>query len=84
MAKMSTSQRKALWAEFMREVSRERERLALTKPQLRAAIDAADDWLDDNAASFNAALPVAARTALDARQKARLLRAILGKRFEVI
>jgi hypothetical protein len=42
---------------------------ALSKADLRAAVDATDDWIDSNAASFNQALPVAARTELTATQK---------------
>lgn len=56
---------------------------ALTKAQLRAAVDAADQWCDDNASSYNSALPAAARNALTARQKASLLREVIRRRHEV-
>lgn len=55
----------------------------LTKAELRAAVDAIDQWADDNAAEFNLAIPVAARTALTARQKAWLLFFVIRRRFEV-
>lgn len=42
---------------------------ALTKADLRAAVDATDQWIDDNASAFNTALPLAARTNLTAAQK---------------
>jgi hypothetical protein len=45
---------------------------ALTKPELRAALDACDDWIEANAASFNSALPQPARGALTAPQKTYL------------
>jgi hypothetical protein len=68
----------------MRDVSAAREPLgALTKAELRAAVNAADAWADANAASFNAALPQPARSALTARQKARLLAVVLRRRYEV-
>ncbi len=54
----------------------------ITKADLRAAIDAADDWADANASSYNLALPVAARNALTAKQKARLLVFVVSKRLE--
>jgi hypothetical protein len=46
---------------------------ALTKADLRAAVDAADQWTDDNASSFNLALPQPARGQLTATQKTILL-----------
>jgi len=54
---------------------------AVTKTDLRAAINAADDWANTNAAAFNAALPQPARGALTAGQKARLLQHVIDKRF---
>ena len=80
MAVLSEMNRREVWAEFMQT---EDEAYGLTKQEVRAAIDAADDWVDTNAGSFNAALPVASRTALSARQKARLLVWVVRRRFEV-
>jgi hypothetical protein len=45
---------------------------ALTTADLRAAVDATDDWIEANKASYNAALPEPARSTLTARQKAYL------------
>lgn len=42
---------------------------ALSKADLRAAIDATDSWIDSNAASFNSALPAAAQSGLTAQEK---------------
>ncbi len=56
----------------------------LTKPDLRAAVDAADAWVDSNSASYNTALPAAFRTNATARQKALLLTYVILRRFEVI
>jgi len=50
---------------------------------LQAAVDAVDGWLDANAASLNAAIPVEARTTLTVKQKAQLLVYVIRRRFEV-
>lgn len=44
----------------------------LTKAELRAAIDATDQWIDDNQTSYNNALPLPARTELTLAQKTLL------------
>ncbi len=62
MAILSDTARKRIWARIIRAVSEEREPVALTKTELRAAVEAVDDWVDDNAGAYNAALPTAART----------------------
>jgi hypothetical protein len=67
----------------MRWWSTDGEPATIDKPALRAAVDAADAWVDSNAASFNSALPVAARTRLSARQKAKVLLAVIERRFGV-
>lgn len=59
------------------------ESIACIRADLKAAIAAADAWADANAASYNATLPLPARTQLTARQKARLLRYVIQRRFEV-
>lgn len=51
MATLTTEQRATLWAELMRELSRDGETVGITKPELRAAVDALDTWLDTNAAN---------------------------------
>ena len=83
MALLTDGERTSLWAEFMRRASQERATLALSKPELRAAVDATDQWIEDNVSSFNTALPAAARTALSAQQKALMFFAVASKRFEV-
>lgn len=79
MAVLTNPDRAHVWAEAMRQG----EALGLTKAELRAAVNAVDDWLDANAAAFNAAIPQPARAALTARQKALLLAAVVRRRFEV-
>lgn len=81
MAVLSDAQRKEIWAQMMRDLSDVREPIGVTKTDLRAAVDAADQWAQDNAASFNSALPQPARNALTAGQKSRLLAYVIQKRW---
>lgn len=53
----------------------------VTKADLKAAVDAVDDWCDANQASFNTAIPLPARTALTAAQKGWLLGYVVRKRI---
>lgn len=82
MASLPDQDRFETWAEFMAELSASRESVAITKTDLRSAIDAIDAWVDANAASFNSAIPQPARGALTATQKAKLLLFVVRKRFE--
>jgi len=79
MAVLLDDDRKEVWANWMRENN---ESISITKVDLRAAINAIDDWVNTNAAAFNTAIPQPARGVLSARQKARLLTAVVVKRFE--
>lgn len=82
MAVLATQDRVDLWSELMAELSRERESVSgVTKADLRAAVDALDDWLNTNAATINAAIPQPARANLTTSQKARLLARVIYKRF---
>lgn len=79
MAVLVEEDRVDVWARYMRE----NDGVAtVNKPDLRAAVDAIDDWVNANAASFNTAIPQPARGALTAKQKARLLMMVVKKRFE--
>ncbi len=57
---------------------------SITKAQLKAAIDATDDWIDANQASFNSALPTAARNNLDLTQKTLLFCYVAMKRAGIL
>lgn len=81
MAVLTDEQRFEAWAEFMREISDAQESIGVTKPDLRAALNAIDLWVSDNATAFNTAIPQPARTALTASQKVRLLMFVVRKRF---
>jgi hypothetical protein len=73
MAALPDPERVAAWAEIMRELSTARVPISITKQELRAVFDAADDWVDANAAAYNAALPQPGRSALSAAVKRRIL-----------
>lgn len=81
MALLNEINRVTIWEQIMRD---NRNPIAVLKMELRAAVDAADQWAEDNATSFNQALPVIARTNLTAKQKAMLLMFILAKRYGVL
>ena len=82
MPAMVEADRKAVWTEFMQVVSRRAEAFgALTKADLRAAVNALDDYLVTNASAINQAIPQPARGALTAAQKAELLSAVALKRY---
>lgn len=76
MATLSAQDRLDATADYIREGG-----VAVSKDDLKAAFNALDDWFDTNAATLNAVLPVAARTGLTVQQKARLLTAVIRKRY---
>lgn len=77
MAVLGDSERFEVWAQVMRELSMP----GITKPELRAAVNALDTWLNDNAAAANAALPQPARGVLTVEQKAALLSYVIARRY---
>jgi hypothetical protein len=83
VAVLSEADRSALHAEFMR-VAQNILALGITKAELRAALNAADDWADANAASFNIAIPQPARNAMTAKQKTLLLSYVILKRANLL
>lgn len=79
MAQLSSNDRAAICGDFARL------RLGLTgltKADLRAAVDALDDYFNTNAAAINSAIPQPARGALTQSQKARLLVHVIEKRYQ--
>jgi hypothetical protein len=70
---LTSEQRAALTQLFMSDHSATRTNIPISKADIRAAINAVDDWCDTNAASFNTAIPQPARGALSSTQKALLL-----------
>lgn len=83
MAVLSNQDRFDIWALFMRFSSNIREAIGINKPELRAAVDATDQWISDNQASFNSALPEPSRSNLTQKQKVRLFLEVAQRRFNV-
>lgn len=83
MAVLSAENRALASKLYQMEISTLREGHSLFKSDLRAAIDALDVFLDNNAAAINAAIPPPARTLLTVKQKARLLVYVIRQRYEV-
>lgn len=78
MAVLSDADRRRVWSGLIR---RELAIPTLTKADYRAAVDAADAWVDANAASFNNALPAAFKNNASTAQKALLLMLVTARRF---
>lgn len=83
MAVLSSAERQAILARFGSDLSAARTAFNTTKPNLIAAINAIDDWVEANTAAFNTAIPQPARGELTAQQKAQLLFYVVRRRFEV-
>lgn len=83
MAVLGETDRVSCWAELMQQESNARNPVGITKADLRAAIGAADDWIEANAAAYNSAIPQPARSTLTSRQKALLLATLALKRYGV-
>lgn len=79
MAVLTEQDRFDTWAEVMR-VGADFGQVTITKQDLRAAVNAVDQFLSDNAAALNAAIPQPARGSLTAAQKAFIVEMIARKR----
>lgn len=79
MAVLSQAERDRIFRWFQRDP--DLGSASFTKPQLAAAVAAADDWADANATAFNNALPAAFRNAATAGQKALLLAYVITRRY---
>ena len=80
MTALDEGNRVDIWAELMRLGE---PYAGMVKVDLRAAVDATDDWIEANKSSYNTALPTIARTSLTARQKELLFHAVAKRKFEV-
>lgn len=83
MAVLADGDRYSIWGKFMSDISSRLEAVDINKPQLRAAVNAIDVWINDNQTSFNNALPEPAKSALSAKHKAELLMRVINRRWEV-
>jgi hypothetical protein len=83
MAVLPDVDRARIWRGWMRLLSARFEPVALSKDDLRAAVDATDVWIEDNQSAYNQALPQAGRDNLTAGQKTLLFCAVALARVNV-
>lgn len=81
MAYLDDLNRADVWREFMRRMGPEDRAAPLTKADFRAAINAMDTWLADNAGTINSAFPTAARQALTPVEKIGVFAYVALKRY---
>lgn len=80
MAAIPDTDRAEVWRDVMKQTQ---GAVSCLKDDVRAAVDATDAWLDENWSSFNQSLPDAYRTTANRKQKARMLLAVIERRFKV-
>jgi hypothetical protein len=80
MAVLDAENRRRVWAHLMRNWDKSLGRIPVNKIELRAAVDAADDWADANAAAYNTALPQPFRGAATTGMKSLLLCYVIMRR----
>lgn len=83
MAVLIDNDRITMMQKFAQDMSGTRTAVSIVKADLRAAVNAIDDWVEANASAFNTAIPQPARGALTTQQKAKLLWYVVQRRFEV-
>lgn len=80
MAELTENQRIAIWKKLMRDF---KESTSLEKTELRAALNATDNWIDTNQTAYKTFLPEPAKSALTTIQLVQLFTYVSMKRFEV-
>lgn len=81
MAYLDDDDRRHVWAAFMSEMVPQQRAGMMTKTDFRAAINALDAWLADNATIINSIFPTAARTSLTNLEKIGIFAAVARRRF---
>jgi hypothetical protein len=80
MAVLTETQRFKVWGALMREWQALGQPPTVVKGDIRAAVDATDDWIETNQANFNAALPDPFRSNMSLEQKTLLFCFVALKR----
>lgn len=80
MALLDATSRQRVWAQAMRDIPRDVGLPEITKQELKAAMDAMDDWIEAQQLTFNLALPQPFRAAATGRQKSVLFMMVLARR----
>lgn len=83
MATLGNEDRESLTQVFEDGEGSMREKIIPGRQDIQAAVNAIDEWVEANIGSFNAVIPEPARSGLTAKQKAKLLKLVVGKRWEV-
>ena len=84
MAVLAEAERNAIHHEIMREQSSRRESLKLLSPELRAGINAIDDWVEVKFLDFNSSLPLSVRTNMTKMQKFEAFAKVVNKKLEAL
>ena len=83
MAILSDNFREQISVTIQSEISSNRVSVgSMTSSDIRAAVNATDDWQDSNAVSYNTALPSAAQSDLSPALKSRLFHLVAKIRWE--
>ena len=81
MATLSDTDRQRIWRGLMRHWSNLREVVSgISKAELRAAVDATDNWIEGNQVSYNASLPNPFKTQATQVQKTLLFCCVAAMR----
>lgn len=80
MAVMTDTDRDKVSAKFNRELF---ENTALLKSQIKVLVNAADDFLDTSAATYNSSIPQPVRTLATTTEKVKALVLVLNERFNL-
>jgi hypothetical protein len=82
MAVLSDADRELVHRSFEDDqFNRPRTPTSLSRADIRAAVNAIDDYFDANASNINSAIPQPARGMLTAQQKARLFVWVIERRY---
>jgi hypothetical protein len=83
---LTAEQRQAVRNEFVRQLSAlpedKKEPVSVTKQEIIGAVNATDEWIEANMASYNQTLPENIRNTFSSLQKARLFYLTALKRFK--
>lgn len=81
MAVLEETDRRSVWADFMAAMGPTDRAAGLTKADFRAAVDAMDTFIGNNAATINQAFPQPARSALTNVEKIGIFSWVALKRY---
>jgi len=80
---LNSVQRGQVSSDFQRRISKRREEIGITDPQLEEVIDAVDAYFDTSSNARNASIPMPQRSILTDAQKNEIYADIAQKTFEV-